>query len=187
MLWDMFHRMFLLGGFSWSESSKLAWIVLFYCAYSVESTERLFYMELSLQWPIFFVRSMYLALINNRYIERNKIIWKLKMPLKIKIFMWYLFKGIVLNKDNLARRNWNGSLRCCFCIKNGTIQHLFMECHFTKFIWRSIQFSFGFTLLIAYLIFFMIGFWGWTRKIENLFLKHLLYVRLYGWVGMTWY
>ena len=33
------------------------------------------------------VRSMYLALINNGYIERNKFIWKLKMPLKIKIFM----------------------------------------------------------------------------------------------------
>ncbi len=52
---------------------------------------------------IFSVRSMYLALINNGYIERNKIIWKLKMTLKIKIFMWYLLKGVVLTKDNLAR------------------------------------------------------------------------------------
>ena len=53
----------------------------------------------------FSVRLMYLALINNGYIERNKMIWKLKMPLKIKIFMWYLLKGVVLTKDNLARRN----------------------------------------------------------------------------------
>ena len=51
----------------------------------------------------FSVRSMYLALINNGYIDRNKLIWKLKMPLKIKIFMWYLLKGVVLTKDNLAR------------------------------------------------------------------------------------
>ena len=36
----------------------------------------------------FLVRSMYLALINNGYIDRNKFIWKLKLPLKIKIFMW---------------------------------------------------------------------------------------------------
>lgn len=59
---------------------------------------------------------MYLALINNGYIERNKIIWKLKMPLKIKIkiFMWYLLKDVVLTKDNLARRNWNSSLRCLY-------------------------------------------------------------------------
>ncbi len=86
----------------------------------------------------FSVRSMYLALINNGYIERNKIIWKSKMPLKIKIFVWYLLKGVVLTKDNLARRNWNGSLKCCFCMKNETIQHLFMECHFAKFIWRAV-------------------------------------------------
>ena len=41
---------------------------------------------------VFSVRSMYLALINNGNIERNKIIWRLKMPLKIKIFMWYLLE-----------------------------------------------------------------------------------------------
>ena len=40
------------------------------------------------------------------------------MSLKIKVFRWYLLKGVVLTKDNLARRNWNVSLRCCFCMKN---------------------------------------------------------------------
>lgn len=50
------------------------------------------------------VRSIYLALINNDHIVGNKVLWKLKMPLKIKIFMRYLFKGLVLTKDNLARR-----------------------------------------------------------------------------------
>ncbi len=91
----------------------------------------------------FSVRLMYLALINNGYIERNKMIGKLKMPLKIKIFMWYLLKGVVLTKDNIARRNWNGSLRCCFLIKNENIQHLFMDCHYANFIGRAIQYSFG--------------------------------------------
>ena len=64
------------------------------------------------------------------------------MLLKIKVFMWYLLKGVVLTKDNLARRNWNGSLRC-FYMKNETIQHLFMDYHYAKFIWRAVQFSFG--------------------------------------------
>ncbi|XP_066166986.1 uncharacterized protein [Oryza sativa Japonica Group] len=91
----------------------------------------------------FSVRSMYLALINNGCIDRNKFIWKLKIPLKIKIFIWYLLKGVVLTKDNLARLNWNGCLRCCFCMKNESIQHLFMDCHYAKFIWRAVQFSFG--------------------------------------------
>jgi hypothetical protein len=65
------------------------------------------------------------------------------MPLKIKVFMWYLFKGVVLTKDNLTRKNWNGSLRCCFCIKDETIQHLFLECHYAKFLWRALQIFFG--------------------------------------------
>ncbi|KAL5655443.1 hypothetical protein ACJX0J_034762 [Zea mays] len=30
------------------------------------------------------------------------------VPLKIKIFMWYLIRGVVLTKDNLLRRNWHG-------------------------------------------------------------------------------
>jgi hypothetical protein len=31
-------------------------------------------------------------------------------------------------------------------MKNETIQHLFMDCHYAKFIWRAVQFSFGFNL-----------------------------------------
>ena len=91
----------------------------------------------------FSVHYMYLALINNGYIERNKFLWKLKMPLKIKIFMWYLLKGVMLTKDNLARRNWYGSLKCCFCMKNESIQHIFVKCHYARFLWRALQFSSG--------------------------------------------
>jgi hypothetical protein len=36
----------------------------------------------------FSIHSMYLALINNGMVIRNNIIWRLKIPLKIKIFMW---------------------------------------------------------------------------------------------------
>src|SRR6266498_2703307 len=65
------------------------------------------------------------------------------MPLKIKFFMWYLFKGVVLTKDNLARRQWRGSRQCCFCNLSESIQHLFFDCPLAKFIWRAIQVSFG--------------------------------------------
>jgi hypothetical protein len=30
--------------------------------------------------------------------------WKAKIPLKIKIFLWYLRNGVVLTKDNLVKR-----------------------------------------------------------------------------------
>jgi hypothetical protein len=59
---------------------------------------------------------MYLALINNEMVIQNNMIWRLKIPLKIKIFMWYMYKEVVLTKDNLARRNWNGGLVCLLLI-----------------------------------------------------------------------
>ena len=73
----------------------------------------------------FSVRSMYRAITTTNIIPHNHIIWKLKLPLKIKIFMWYLIKGVTLTKDNLARRRWKWSLKCCYCNLDETIQHLF--------------------------------------------------------------
>jgi hypothetical protein len=57
----------------------------------------------------FSVHSMYLHLLNQHAPFRYNFIWKLKIPLKIKIFFWYLQRGIILTKDNLARKNWKGS------------------------------------------------------------------------------
>ena len=44
-------------------------------------------------------------LLSNSLPERN-VSWKLKVPLKIKIFLWYLKKGVILTRDNLAKINW---------------------------------------------------------------------------------
>jgi hypothetical protein len=49
------------------------------------------------------IHSLYLALISNRTTQMNKQLWWLKIPLKIKKFMWYMHKEAVLTKDNLAR------------------------------------------------------------------------------------
>jgi hypothetical protein len=35
----------------------------------------------------------------------NNKLWKLKVPQRIKVFRWYLRKGVILTKDNLAKRN----------------------------------------------------------------------------------
>jgi hypothetical protein len=49
----------------------------------------------------FTVRSMYNALINNAKILYFKPLWKMKIPLKIKIFMWYLIRGVTLMKKTI--------------------------------------------------------------------------------------
>lgn len=67
---------------------------------------------------VFTVRSMYRVLINNGIILNNKFIWKLKLPLKVKIFVWYLLKGVVLTKDILVKHNWQESKRCVMKLFN---------------------------------------------------------------------
>lgn len=45
----------------------------------------------------------------------NKKFWNLKISLRVKIFPWYLRRGVILTRNNLAKRNWCGSKQCCFC------------------------------------------------------------------------
>jgi len=85
---------------------------------------------------------MYAALINNR-VKVSQDIWKIKIPMKIKVFLWYLKKGVILTKDNLVRRNWNGDSTCCFCHLPETIKHLLVDCFYAKFLWRAVHLLFG--------------------------------------------
>jgi hypothetical protein len=94
---------------------------------------------------IYTVKSMYIDLLNDNSVFLNKYIWKMKVPLKIRIFMWFLQKKVILTKDNLAKRNWQGDVRCCFCDHEENIQHLFLTCPFTQMIWRIIYMTFNIT------------------------------------------
>ena len=89
----------------------------------------------------FSVKSHYLA--HKDTLNLNKLIWNLKTPLKIMIFLWYLRRGVMLTKDNLARPNCHGSEKCCFCHKNETIKHLFFKCCFARAVWGCIQVALG--------------------------------------------
>ena len=73
----------------------------------------------------------------------NKGLWKLKIPLKIKIFLWYLKRSVILTKDNLAKWNWQGNQQCCLCHENEMIQHLFFDCRFTQMIWSTVYSAWG--------------------------------------------
>ena len=87
----------------------------------------------------FTVDSMYRALIQPDIpVDNNKKIWKMKIPLKTKVFAWYLRRGVILTKD-LAKHNWHGSRKCVFCQHDETIKHLFFQCEFARSIWSAIQ------------------------------------------------
>jgi hypothetical protein len=67
----------------------------------------------------------------------------MQIPLKIKVSRG-IFVGVILTKDNLAKRNWHGNKKCVFCHYNTTIEHLFFQWNFAKSIWLVIQI--GYTL-----------------------------------------
>jgi hypothetical protein len=66
----------------------------------------------------FSIRSMYQAFLDINIVPHNSYLWKLKIPLKIKVFLWLLFREAILTKDNLVRRNWHKNKMCCFCNSN---------------------------------------------------------------------
>jgi hypothetical protein len=69
--------------------------------------------------------------------------WKAKLPLKIKIFMWFLKNGVVLTKDNLVKRRWKGCTKCGFCTQQETIQQLFFDCPMARLVWGCVAVAFG--------------------------------------------
>ena len=88
---------------------------------------------------------MYSALLDVRVLSLNKPVWKQKIPLKVKIFIWLLHRGVILTKDNLAKCNWKGSKQCCFCTNVEIIAHLFFGCHLARLLWRIIFITFSLT------------------------------------------
>jgi hypothetical protein len=57
--------------------------------------------------------------------------------------------GVVLTKDNLYKCNWKGNKLCVLCSNPESIQHLFFECHFAKFLWRTVQVTFNIDIPIS--------------------------------------
>lgn len=113
---------------------------------------------------LFSVKSMYMYQINNG-LKVSQDIWRLRIPLKVKIFLWFLRRGVILKKDNLAKRNWRGNQNCCFCSKLQNIQLFFFDCAMAKALWRAIHMVLGLNRQRVYGIFLVLG----TNKVgENL-------------------
>ena len=65
------------------------------------------------------------------------------MPLKIKFFLWYLKRGVIVTKDNLLKIRWKGDSKCNLCGLDENIQHLFFECRVARFIWNMLFITFN--------------------------------------------
>jgi hypothetical protein len=46
--------------------------------------------------------------------------------------MWFLHKKVFLTKDNLIKRKWQGSEKCCFYDQKEKAKHIFIQCPLAK-------------------------------------------------------
>jgi hypothetical protein len=86
----------------------------------------------------FTVKSVYNRLCNAGLDRSFKHLWKSKVPLKIKIWLWMIWHNAIATRDNLLKRNWQGSSSCQFCNGTETISHLFFTCPAAKFVWSVV-------------------------------------------------
>jgi hypothetical protein len=108
----------------------------------------------------FSVKSMYNHLFSGDPDDPNTKLWKAKIPLKIKIFLWLIQQNAILTKDNLSKRNWTGDLRCYFCNENENIEHLFFSCSVARYIWSLISYTVKATCRPASFS----QFWEWVLR-----------------------
>jgi hypothetical protein len=73
----------------------------------------------------FTIKSVYNHLCGAGLDRTFKHLWKSKIPLKIKIWLWMIWHNAIATKDNLLKRNWQGGASCQFCNDVESIHHLF--------------------------------------------------------------
>jgi hypothetical protein len=90
----------------------------------------------------FTTKSMYRFMKNSREVDiRMTDFWKMKLPLKIKIFLWMLWHDRVQTGEQLKVRKGKGSERCKYCGKFKTRSHLFFNCNISQIIWVWVRIS----------------------------------------------
>jgi len=52
---------------------------------------------------MFSVKSLYEHMFHTEIYKPNKRLWKAKIPLKIKLFMWLVSENAILTKNNLVK------------------------------------------------------------------------------------
>jgi hypothetical protein len=67
------------------------------------------------------------------------VMWQIKIPFRVHIFLCLLANSKVLTRDSLAKRRQVDDLSCLFCCETESISHLFFECCVAKVFWQTIS------------------------------------------------
>ena len=86
------------------------------------------------KWELYYALD-YRALSNRGVLnQRMKALWRSKLPMKIKVFMWLTFQDRLPSGAVLKKRNWKGDGRCVVCKVPETRDHIFFQCPLARFV-----------------------------------------------------
>jgi len=89
-------------------------------------------------------RSMYRRLSFRRVVNRRMVkLWKSKIPMKLKVFMWMVINGKLQTGVNLMKNNWRESGKCCLCGEYENEDHIFFGCVLAITIWACFKEALG--------------------------------------------
>ena len=74
-----------------------------------------------------------------------KLLWKMKIPTKVRIFIWLISQNSLLTQEVLIIRGCNVVHGCALC-SSGEIEtgeHMLWECQYAKSFWRGIMGEFN--------------------------------------------
>jgi hypothetical protein len=70
-------------------------------------------------------------------------LWRVRLPLKIKVFLWQICNEKIQSAEQLKKKNWSGPLECKLCGEIESTNHIFINCALAKFSWNLLGLHFG--------------------------------------------
>jgi hypothetical protein len=86
----------------------------------------------------FSVSSLYRKINQGPSLPHEKLIWKAKLPLKNKIFLWHMTKGKMPANEQIRRRHGNSDGNYALCGQVESVNHIFFSCVLASFVWSGI-------------------------------------------------
>jgi hypothetical protein len=88
----------------------------------------------------FTTSSLYNELTFTGFSDRCMLcLWKTKVPLKIKIFLWQVIHDKIQSTEQLKKREWSGPIECKLCGLHESTTRIFFECVMAKFCWCAVR------------------------------------------------
>ena len=88
---------------------------------------------------IFSVKSLYRKLYQGIPQKHFSEIWKIAIPLKVRIFLWQLARKRLPANENIRKRKGPSTGRCALCGEVEDSDHIFFSCTLARFMWSAVR------------------------------------------------